>query len=142
MTSNVGYNTAPMTSPPQYPGPANIPQEPDFSDGPKVQFYHKLKINWKFGLNNYVLVQRPNSENDPAFYRFATPGDATRQMFHNIVFGATQGLSRNIYKLYNITVVFKNMSHREALDYCARHETSRDIISLLSGLYAICCCAS
>jgi hypothetical protein len=132
--------TSPVTSPPQYPGgPPNIPPlaEPDLSHGPKVQFYNKLKINWKFGLNNYIAVQRPNSDNDPAFYRFATPGDATRQMFHNIVFGATQGLSRNIYKLYNVTLVFKNMSHGQALDYCSRHKTSRDMIALLSGsLYA------
>jgi hypothetical protein len=137
MTSNVGYyNTGALPgAPPQYPGQQPIPSQPDLTHGPKVEFYHRLKINWKFGLSDYVLVQRPMAPTAPAIYRFATPSDDTRKMLHNWLFGATQGLSKNVYKVYTITVIFKDTSHQDALEYCQNHKTSTHLISMLSGQY-------
>lgn len=107
------HSGAPQTTP--------TSQQPDLSHGPKVRFYDRLKINWKFGMTNYALVERPSADTAPALYRFGKPIEPTREMLHNLVFGVTQGLSKNVYKLYVITVVFSNMTHNEAVDYCARH---------------------
>ena len=84
-------------------------------------------------MSTYVLVEGPGADNDLAIYRFETPEDPTRVLLHKLVFGATQGLSKNIYKLYSITVVFKDMSHKEALEYCATHKSLNGFTAILTG---------
>ena len=118
---------------PPYTGRPSTAQDPDLSHPPKVEFYDKLKINRKFGMNNYALIERPNSDSDPAIYRFATSEDPTTILLHNLVYGATQGLSKNVYKMYhNIMIVFKDMSHKEALEYCGSHKSLEGWTAILN----------
>ena len=97
-----------MPSPPQYtPLQTSAPINPtpsvppDLSHGPKVRFHRQLKINWKFGMTNYTLVERPASDAAPAVYKFAKIFGPGTEVLHNLVFGITQGLSKNVYKLYD-----------------------------------------
>lgn len=112
-------------------GAQNSSQESTISQLPKMVFYHHLKINWKFSLNEYTLIERPNSNHEPAIYRFVTPRDQTTQTICNIIFGVTHGLSKNLYKQYSVIVIFDGMTHKETLDYCSEHASSREIVSLL-----------
>lgn len=138
----MAYNTPTtplqMPSPPQYTtlqssAPTNPSMEPDLSHGPKVRFYHQLKINWKFGMTNYALIERPGSDAAPAIYKFAKTLEPSTEMLHNLVFGITQGLSKNVYKLYHTILVFKDMSHKDTMDYCTRHEDLARFGHILSG---------
>jgi hypothetical protein len=115
-------------------GQQYTPHDPNTSQSPKVTFFHHLKINWKFSINEYILNQGPSSMDEPAIYHFVTPRDHTAQTICNIVFGVTHGLSKNLYKQYSVIVIFHGMSHKEALDYCSKHGSSREIGSLLQSL--------
>jgi hypothetical protein len=115
-------------------GQQNTPYDTNTSQSPKATFLHHLKINWKFSINEYVLNQGPSSMNEPAIYHFVTPRDHTAQTISNLVFGVTHGLSKNLYKQYSVIVIFHGMSHKEALDYCSKHGSSREIGELLQSL--------
>ena len=88
-------------------------------------------------MTNYTLVERPVSDIAPAIYKFAKTFGQGTEVLHNLVFGMTQGLSKNVYKIYHTTLVFKDMSHKEAVEYCARHEDLKRFRYILSGPYGI-----
>jgi hypothetical protein len=48
-----------------------------------------------------------------------------------LVFGATQGLSKNVYKLYTVGLIFNGMTHLEAVDYCTRHSNLKELEHIL-----------
>jgi hypothetical protein len=142
MASNTPTAPLQMSSPPQYTAtasgitsfaPTNAPTEPDLTHGPKVRFYHQLRINWKFGMTNYLLVEHPASDFDPPIFKFAKTLEPRTEVLHNLIFGVTQGLSKNVYKLYYTTLVFKDMSHKEAVDTCARHVELTRFARILSN---------
>jgi hypothetical protein len=114
---------------------AHPEQPPVIVQGPKTKLYDHLNINWKFGLHNYSLVEKPTSPTQPAAYRFGISGNEKRDTFHNLVFGATQGLSKNIYKIYSVGLVFNGMTHQEALDYCAKHSSLRELGRILEDTH-------
>lgn len=109
------------------------PLEP--SQGPKTKLHDHLNINWKFGLHNYSLVAKPSALTQPAAYRFGISGNEKRDTLHNLVFGATQGLSKNIYKLYSVGLVFNGMTHQEALAYCAKHSSLKELERILGDTH-------
>jgi hypothetical protein len=103
----------------------------------KTKVHDYLSINWKFGLHNYTLVEHPQSDGAPGVYRFATPKNEVHKVIEEFVFGASQGLSKNIYKHYTIGLVVNGMTHREFLDYCEQHSGLRELETVLE-MYLTC----
>lgn len=101
--------------------------KPESSHRSKVEFYNRLKINREFDRNNYALVEQPSSDDDDAIYRFATPMDPLSALLYNLEH------SKNIYKLFYITIVFKDMSHKEAHEYCSARKGLEGIASILKA---------
>ena len=112
--------------------PPNTSAETRRNPIPTIRFYQYLRINWKFSMaNEYALVQKPASNDDAAIYRFASAPNAPSQPVRNALFGITQGFSKNFYKQYSVTISFQGMSHKEVLEFCSKHETSREMICIL-----------
>jgi hypothetical protein len=102
------------------------------ANGPKTRLYDHLNINWKFGLHNYSLIEKPTSPTQPAAYRFGVSGnEKTAHTLQQLVFGATQGLSKKVYKLYTVGLIFNGMTHLEAADYCTRHSSLKELEQIL-----------
>ena len=112
--------------------PAQVTPETTRISPATVRFYNYLRINWKFSLvNQYILAQLPSSDNAAATYQFTSSTSGPSQPVKNAFFGISQGLSRNFYKQYTITISFHGMFHREALEYFAKHETSPEMLHIL-----------
>ena len=100
---------------------------------PKVEFRDRLELNGNLRSNDFVLSEGPRSDDDPAIYHFAMAKDPLKVILDNLVFNTRQGIPNNINRLYRITLVFHDMSHKEIFEYCAEHQPLNGLTSILTG---------
>ena len=98
----------------------------------RLQWYRFLNINWKLRHNDFTILKRPLSGDDPATYTFTSRESKASNVATALLLAASLDFSRRFFKHFIVTVIFDGVTHDEMLAYAKEHN-SDEIYMQMNG---------